>query len=118
MTPDVFTLLLFLLGLFFLLVLIALNIDLIANYLTKNEIADTPQYYTFKERIENISNEINSYQLSDEMATKLISICPVEAISLLNIAEFQLKISDIKCLDYGCLRCIQLLYSEKNGLVD
>lgn len=114
MTPDPFTLLMFLLGLFLLLVLIALNFDLLANYLAKNEQEEVPFDHSFEKTIENISLEINSYQLSEDRVAKLISICPVEAISSMNPSEIHITISDTKCLGYACLRCVQLLHSDVN----
>ena len=67
---------------------------------------------SFKTSIDNITLEINSVTVSENFAVKIVSICPVGAITLIEVPEIHLKISDSKCLGYACLQCIQLLHSE------
>ena len=107
MIPESLVLLLFLIGLFLLLTFIAFYFNLLTNYFTNNSNENF-----FIRNIETISYKINSVELSEETATKIMSICPVEAITLVNPSEIQLMVSDAKCLGYACLRCVQLLLTE------
>ena len=77
MTPDALILLLFTFGLFLLLVVIVLIINLLLNNLRKHEYKSFSQYFTLKEAIENISLKLNKSQPSEEIKTRIISICPL-----------------------------------------
>ncbi len=107
MIAESLVFLLFLIGLFLLLTFIAFYFNLLTNY-----IANNPNENFFMRNVETISYEINSVELSEEAATKILSICPVEALTIANPSEIQLMISDTKCLGYACLRCVQLLLTE------
>jgi hypothetical protein len=69
---------------------------------------------SFKASVENISQEINSHILSEIMATKIISSCPVDAFTLVTEPEMHLLISETKCLGYACLQCLQTLISKED----
>ncbi len=114
MQSDVLLLSLFLLGLFLLLTFIALYIDYLSRLLTRRKPEKSRKDTSFKASIENISQEINSHVLSEVLATKIISSCPVDAFRLVTSPKVQLLISETRCLGYACLQCFQTLISLKD----
>lgn len=113
MTSEVVLLSFFLLGLFIVLTLIALNIDLLNRYFSKEDILPSKKDITFETYIDNISKEINSHVLTELIATKIMSACPVEAFTLETSPDIHLVISENKCLGYACLQCLQTIISAK-----
>ena len=113
MTSNVILLSFFLLGLFLVLTLIALNIDLLNRYFSKEDILQSKKDISFETYIDNISKEINSHVLTEVLATKIMSACPVEAFTIETSPEIHLVISENKCLGYACLQCLQEIISAK-----
>ncbi len=113
MVSDVILLSFFLLGLFLVLTLIALSIDLLNRYFSKEDILLSKKDISFEKYIDNISKEINSHVLTEILATKIMSACPVEAFTIKTSPEIHLVISENKCLGYACLQCLQAIISAK-----
>ncbi|MFX0085058.1 MAG: hypothetical protein ACFFAU_05230 [Candidatus Hodarchaeota archaeon] len=114
MESDVLLLSLFLLGMFFLLTFVALSINFLSRILTRRKPKKSRKETSFKTSIENISQEINSHVLTEVLATKVISSCPVDAFTLVTSPKVHLLISETKCLGYACLQCFQSLVSLKD----
>ena len=113
MASDVILLSFFLLGVFIVLTLIALNIDFLNRYFSKEDILLSKKEFSFETYLDNISKEVNSHDLTEVLATKIMSACPVEAFTIETSPEIHLVISENKCLGYACLQCLQAIISAK-----
>lgn len=112
MIPTQLLFLTFILIIFVILTLIALNIDLLNRFFSRKvswEFRRTPLHET---TIKDINHQINSCVLSENLAKKLIRICPVEAITLIAEPEIHLLVLENRCLGYACLECLRLIRSE------
>ncbi len=99
----------FILIIFVLLTLLAVNIDRLGRFLSRNELWEFTQTLPHKETIRDISRQINKHVQSESYSKTVIKICPVEAITLVTVPEKFLVVSENQCLGYACLECLRLI---------
>ena len=66
-----------------------------------------------KNTITDISRQINLHIESESFRKAVISVCPVNAITLLAAPEQHLIVSEKRCLGYACLECLRLILLQQ-----
>ena len=107
MVPIQFLFLSFVIIIFVLLTLLALNIDLLIRLLSREESWEFAKTSLYKKTIRDINRKINLKAQSESSSKDLIRKCPVEAITLVAVPEKHLIVSEIRCLGYACLECLR-----------
>lgn len=113
MVSDQLLFLSFILIIFLLLVLLALNIDLLSGFLSREDSRKFMETWLDKNTITDISRQINLHIESESFRKAVISVCPVEAITLLAAPEQHLIVSEKLCLGYACLECLRLILLQQ-----
>jgi len=107
MIPNQLLLLSFLIIIFVILILIALDIDYLSRLFSR-EVQTFPKS-SFHTDVVDISRQINLNVQSKSTIDKLIQLCPVNAISKPNKSQEGITISETQCLGYSCRECIRLV---------
>jgi len=113
MVSDQLLFLSFILIVFLLLVLLALNIDLLNGFLSRGDSRKFMETWLDKNTITDISRQINLHVESESFRKTVISVCPVEAITLLAAPEQHFIVSKKRCLGYACLECLRLILLQQ-----
>ncbi len=107
MVPIQLLFLSFVIIIFVLLTLLALNIDLLIRFLSREESWEFAKTSLYKKTIRDINRKINLHTQSESSVKDLIRKCPVEAITLVSVPEKDLIVSEIRCLGDTCLECLR-----------
>ncbi|UCG90640.1 MAG: hypothetical protein JSU57_02620 [Candidatus Heimdallarchaeota archaeon] len=99
----------FILIIFFLLTLLALNIYLVSRLFSRKESAKFTIKSPNKKTIQNISHQINLRVQLENFEKTVIEVCPVKAITLVNAPKKHFLISENRCLGEACLECQRLI---------
>ncbi len=103
----------FILIIFIILTLLALNIDHLGRFLSGKELREFSGISSHKNTIKDISRWINQHTQSESYSELVTKICPVEAITQVTVPEMFLVISENRCLGYACLECLRLILLRK-----
>ncbi len=103
----------FILIVFVLLTLLALNIYLVSRFFSRNKFTEFTKKSPHKNTIQNISHQINLHTQLKNFENTVIGVCPVAAITLERTPEKLLIVSEKRCLGEACLECLRLILLKK-----
>lgn len=109
MIPIQLLFLSFILIIFVLLILLALDIDYLSRLFSHEESWNITKTSSHKKDVGDINRQINLNVQSKSFVEKLIRICPADAITKSNGAEEQMIISETQCLGNACHECLRLV---------
>ncbi len=109
MIPIQLLFLSFILIIFVLLILLALDIDYLSRLFSHEESWNFTKTFSRKKDVGDINRQINLNVQSKSFVEKLIRICPAKAITKSNGHEEQMIISETQCLGYACRECLRLV---------
>ncbi|UCG02255.1 MAG: hypothetical protein JSW11_22020 [Candidatus Heimdallarchaeota archaeon] len=111
MIPSQLLFLSFILIIFILLILLALDIDFLGRLFLREESWPFPKTSSHENDVEDIRRQINLKVPQKNLVERLIRICPVEAITKSSGPEDPIIISETQCLGYSCRECLRLVFS-------
>lgn len=113
MIPIQLLFLSFILIIFALLILLALDIDFLSRLFSNEESWPFTNTSSHEKDVEDITHQINLNVQSKNLIDKLIRICPVNAINQAGELKEEIQISKTQCLGYSCRECLRLVLSIK-----
>ncbi|MFX0124910.1 MAG: hypothetical protein ACFFAE_14865 [Candidatus Hodarchaeota archaeon] len=116
MIPTQLLFLSFILLVFVLLILLALDVDYLSRLFSHGESWPFSKASSHKNDVGEINRQINLTVQSKNLTKKLIRICPVNAIVGSNEPEEYIIVSETQCLGYACRECLRFVLLKRHNM--